>query len=100
VATGAHHTCAVTTSGETLCWGDGSYGQLGHGVLELSSQPVAVLGGLSFTRLAAGSHFTCGELATGGVYCWGSADVGQLGGGYGGMGLLSAVPLPLAAPAN
>lgn len=37
-------------------------------------------------------------LTTGGVYCWGSADTGQLGGGYGGMGMLSAVPVPLAAP--
>jgi alpha-tubulin suppressor-like RCC1 family protein len=83
----------------TRCWGDGSYGQLGDGTLTGSTSPSTVLGGLDFaTALAAGSHFTCGTTLQSGVYCWGAADTAQLGGGFGGDGLLSAVPTPLAVP--
>lgn len=28
---GASHSCAVLTSGEVRCWGNGTYGQMGNG---------------------------------------------------------------------
>jgi len=37
VATTPTATCALLTSGGVLCWGDGTYGQLGRGNLGLSS---------------------------------------------------------------
>jgi alpha-tubulin suppressor-like RCC1 family protein len=98
VATAAHHTCAVTTDGDTQCWGHGGYGQLGQGELSDSTVPVDVLGGLDFVDIAAGSHFTCGSLANNGVYCWGDSSFGQLGAGFGDPGNLSAVPAPLDQP--
>jgi hypothetical protein len=44
IATGWSHTCAVTTGGGVLCWGDDYYGQLGLGRRTLSTSPLAVYG--------------------------------------------------------
>ena len=60
----------------------GTSGQLGAGTAVNSYTPVAVSGGLTFTRLAAGSMHTCGAATSGGVYCWGSRGGGRLGDGY------------------
>jgi len=29
IAAGGNHTCAVLTNGDTYCWGENTYGQLG-----------------------------------------------------------------------
>lgn len=42
IAAGRSHTCAVTQSGELLCWGGGDAGQLGDGDGEDSASPSAV----------------------------------------------------------
>ncbi len=42
VATGLVHTCAIKTSGELLCWGLNSNGQLGDGTTTNQSAPVDV----------------------------------------------------------
>lgn len=82
VASGAEHTCATTTGGAAYCWGNGANGELGAGSgVSQSSFPVAVAGGLSFTRLTAGVDHTCGISASAGaVYCWGSRSRGAVGG--------------------
>ena len=86
LAAGASHTCALTTQGKALCWGDDSYGQLGDdAILTGKSIPTAVdASGLAvddkaFVQLASGQRHTCALSAAGKAYCWGRDDYGQLG---------------------
>ncbi len=81
--TGEEHTCALSTGGEAMCWGDNRYGQLGNGTISYSSNlPVNVIGlGNGVTALAAGAFHTCALTAVGGVMCWGNNEDGQLGDG-------------------
>ncbi|PYO64030.1 MAG: hypothetical protein DMD28_00275 [Gemmatimonadetes bacterium] len=48
VSAGLYHSCGVTPSGATYCWGDNAFGQLGNGTTTSSLTPVAVSGGLTF----------------------------------------------------
>lgn len=82
IAAGGVHTCALTTAGGILCWGDNSYGQLGTGDFNASAVPVAVNGlsnGVGAISVGAGS--TCALTTTGGILCWGNNSYGQLGDG-------------------
>lgn len=85
---GAYHTCGLTTEGIIYCWGDNTYGQLGDGSDRsiarpfgalTRSEPVPILGGLTFREVAAGSTSTCAVATTGQTYCWGSNQVRELG---------------------
>src|SRR6266568_3609602 len=82
VSAGGRFTCGVTTAGSAYCWGDNLDGQLGIGSnagpeacstvpYPCSTNPVAVLGGLTFAAVSAGSEHTCGIAMTGASYCWG-----------------------------
>jgi hypothetical protein len=72
LATGLSHSCALTRDGAAYCWGDGKfYGQLGNGSRSQSSVPVAVAGGLRFTRISAGVYTTCALTYVGETWCWG-----------------------------
>ena len=90
VAAGGAHTCALTTTGAAYCWGRGESGQLGvpvptttcptdAGPRPCSRVPVAVNGGVAFTRLTGGGAHTCGLTSDGTAYCWGANGGGQLG---------------------
>jgi alpha-tubulin suppressor-like RCC1 family protein len=82
VATGAGHTCGLTSAGVAYCWGrNASGGQLGDGGTSDRSAPGAVSGGLTFRELRAGGYHTCGLTKDVLAYCWGSSDDGQLGNG-------------------
>lgn len=96
IVAGDRHTCARAPTGETNCWGNNQFGQLGLGTV---SGPIPVPqmagGGRPFNFLAAGAQHTCG-LAFGITYCWGDNAYGQLG--IGGGSLVPS-PAPVSLPA-
>jgi alpha-tubulin suppressor-like RCC1 family protein len=78
VTAGRAHTCAVTTGGGALCWGDNSYGQLGNGGGAVS--PSAVTGASTgIAAIAAGDNATCLVTSAGSVKCWGGGAFGLPG---------------------
>ncbi len=85
--------CALLTSGGVDCWGSGSAGELGDGIVYKSGYggsdiPVQVVGvggsgtlsGVASLASAGDSNF-CAVLTSGGVDCWGYNIFGVLGNG-------------------
>jgi alpha-tubulin suppressor-like RCC1 family protein len=85
IASGGHHSCAVTTAGTVKCWGANNEGQLGNTTNVLTSNPnstpldVNNLSGV--VAIAVGLYHSCALTTTGGVKCWGDNAYGQLGNG-------------------
>ncbi len=81
---GIQHSCALTTSGGALCWGNKFYSQLGGAsgnnpvvpgdVLSAPSMPPL----LGISAISAGQDHTC-AVASGGAKCWGYNFYGQVG---------------------
>lgn len=74
------HLCQVS-DGQTLCWGQGTLGQLGDGAAHSAQAPVAVAGAPSFRTIVAGYTHTCALDTEGSAWCWGSNLGGELGTG-------------------
>jgi len=80
IATGAHHSCALTTAGGIKCWGTNSSGQLGDNSFTNRLTAVDVSGlGSGVSAIAAGNSHSCALTSAGGVKCWGFNGSGQLG---------------------
>jgi len=103
LALGTYHTCALTESDSVYCWGDNSYGELGHdpgldqrndaGTTPFSVTPVAVALP-PVESITAGSSHTCALLRDSSVRCWGANGAGQIGADA--STPQSFVPLPVA----
>lgn len=101
VAAGGAHTCALTTTGGVLCWGDNAAGQLGDGSQSQRTMPVGVVGLASgVAAVSAGSEYTCALTTGGGVKCWGLDYDGQLGDGSGAFGVLRLTPVAVVGLAS
>jgi hypothetical protein len=76
ISAGTLHTCAILSSGDVQCWGEGYRGKLGYASLSNLQAPsnVAVTLSGAATQVAAGEHHTCAIITGGSVQCWGSAQ--------------------------
>ncbi len=82
IAAGGTHTCAVNASGEILCWGANSEGQLGDGTASRRLSPVRVRGfSAEVWSVAVGPYHACAVQQGGAASCWGANDMGALGDG-------------------
>lgn len=83
LSAGPHHTCGIDTAGGAWCWGADWNGRVGDGNDDQQAEPdpVAVAGGLTFTRLTAGGVHTCGIDTSDNAWCWGHDGSGQVGDG-------------------
>ena len=87
IASGANHSCALTSDGTVACWGRNNKGQLGIGSTDSSAHPLAQaitttgtpLSGKTITQLVAGGDHTCALASDGTFACWGDNTHGQLG---------------------
>ena len=73
----------LTDDGVLYAWGYNIHGQLGLGDVVPRSSPVAVLGGLKFSKIArlsaSSPSIVAVEKGTGSLYAWGQNVSGQLG---------------------
>ena len=83
-ATTLHVAAIEGSTGNIYCWGYNAYGQLGNGTALNQSSPVSVLGGRSYSAIAAQAGSGLGgtyavEGSTGIIYSWGYCTNGALG---------------------
>ena len=81
VVAGGDTTCGVLRSGEVMCWGANSQGQIGDGTTTDRPWPVYVSGLTNVTEVSVGTGHACAREADGTVWCWGNNAAGQLGNG-------------------
>ena len=82
ISSGQYHTCAITSAGAVMCWGQNSYGQLGDGTTTQRNSPVSIPSLTSgVTSVSSGEYHSCALTSSGAVMCWGLNSNGQLGDG-------------------
>jgi len=100
VHVGDSHMTVLTTEGEVLTTGAGSYGRLGNleSVDQLYLEPVEMLANMNVLSIAGGHSFTLALTDEGIIYAWGRNDKGQLGCGGGllvDMYAMENIPQPI-----
>ncbi|MBN2724359.1 MAG: hypothetical protein JXR95_09840 [Deltaproteobacteria bacterium] len=81
VSNGYSHTCAITSSGATYCWGLNTMGQLGTGTMNKSDPslgysliPLFVQLSSPLIKLSSSYYTSCGILEDGRMSCWGDGN--------------------------
>jgi alpha-tubulin suppressor-like RCC1 family protein len=70
VSAGIHHSCGLSKTGDTYCWGAG-----------YPAIPTRVAGAPAFATIGTGVMFNCALTPPGTAYCWGRSTSGELGDG-------------------
>src|SRR3989339_42137 len=83
ISAGDYHTCGIRANdSRVLCWGAGSYGQMGDGVASNNLIPTNTTDTSSYSSISGGYLHTCGiRVNDSRVLCWGYGNNGQLGDG-------------------
>jgi alpha-tubulin suppressor-like RCC1 family protein len=86
ITLGGFHVCGVAGNGSVMCWGSGSWGQLGYGnTNDIGDDEYPYEAGFvdvgdnELSAVTAGQFHTCGLTTVGAVLCWGQGDTGRLG---------------------
>jgi alpha-tubulin suppressor-like RCC1 family protein len=76
LSVGLSVACGLAAGGRAYCWGDNERGQLGIGSsFGFAREPIAVVGGHSFTTISLGAFSVCALDTDGRAWCWGNSDV-------------------------
>jgi alpha-tubulin suppressor-like RCC1 family protein len=82
VSAGAAFSCGLNTSGQILCWGANSTGQIGDGTGVTALTPTPLMGGVTdWISFDSGNNHSCAIRANGELSCWGTNTRGQIGDG-------------------
>ena len=73
--------CALTSSGNVWCWGDGGNGRVGDGTGTTRTTPVQISLGGTATSISAGGGIACARLSDATAKCWGYNYWGGIGNG-------------------
>lgn len=81
LGSGESHSLCCTDAGLVFAWGDGDFGKLGNGSLNVAQLPIQIdiLSGIM--RVYSGSEFSVALGYDGNVYSWGNGLGGRLGHG-------------------
>ena len=93
ISAGTDHTCAITSAGAAMCWGDNTSRQVGDNSTTYPIYQPTLVSGLqsNVTAISAGGAHTCAITSAGAAMCWGMRGNGQIGSGNG-TGEPSATP--------
>ena len=85
ISCGDFHTAVLDENGIIYTWGEGNYGQLGHGTaISQHNKPLAIANGLQgkkMVQVACGANHTAALTDKGQLFSWGCAVNGRLGHG-------------------
>ena len=93
VSCGAFHTAVITSTGELFTFGQGRFGQLGHGKEKNTVLPRRVEGelvGNHAVQVSCGAQHTAVITSTGELFTFGAGEIGRLG--HGGQVIGALVP--------
>ena len=100
ISTGWYHTCVITISGKTWCFGRGDFGELGTGTTlgGKTYRTPLVPSGTQFKTLSAALGTTCAIDQVDKVWCWGGLNWGTNGNGRLEASLRPEVIVPVGTP--
>jgi len=75
------HSCGVSVTDVTYCWGWNAMGQLGDGRTVQRLRPRAIASQNTWSQVSAGSFHTCALTLSQRAWCWGDNTSGELGNG-------------------